>query len=247
MLDKITKAAEAIEPILYGGHVKSVLIVLASILACLLLAVLALVWAARRRQRRIDMDPATRHAARVEQFYLDRPLPAEIRIGYRTRKERREAMRADFPPCQGPALRDAVREAEYNEFVKFELDREIRAMRQRPGNRTAIRKAAKRLAAARKALPYGVVAIFECPRAFPRIWRYKLDDAHAWLDEASPGTHGIPSADAFEMIKANMYRCAYCKKDLNEDIALTVVKTGNGAAVPACRSCLRRMAEKTKE
>lgn len=247
MLDNITKAADAIEPILYGGHIGAILAVLAGLLLALFLAVLLLIFLAKRYQRKIDEDPVTRHAARLEQFYMDRTLPAEIRLEYRTRKDRREAMRSDFPDCSPDALKNAVREAEYNEFVQFELDREMRALRQRTGNGAAARRALKRLAELRRRLPHGAVAIFECRRAFPKIWRYKLDDAHTWLDEIAPGTHDVPSGDAFEAIKAHMYRCAYCKKDLNEDIVLTVVKTEKGAAVPACRACVQKAGRKKPE
>lgn len=235
-----------IETALYGGHLKAMLILAGTGAAALALAVFISVQIVKSWRQAVEDDPAMARARRLELFYLDRPLRAEIVLEYPSFRARREAMRNGYPPCGPDKLLRAVREAWYNEFVKFELDRAIHDMaRAGAKHPAAARKAVKLLRETRRSLPSGITTVIVTRGVFRKEWRYGLDAAHEWLDTVQKDKAGPSAAETFMAIKSGQYQCAYCRRDLNENIILKAVRTESGHAVPACTRCLAGM--KTKK
>lgn len=242
MADILTKLIGFIEQNLYSGHFKAILIIAGAGLAVLALAAFILVQAVKAHAAAVENDPVMARARRLEAFYLDRPLRAEAVLEYETFKARREAMRREYPPCRPAMLQKAVREAWYNEFIKFELDREIHGIKKAKSKHpAAIRRAAKLLRETKRSLPSGITAVTVTRNMFRRERRYSLDSAHAWLDAMLEDKSGPSSAETFLAIRSGQYRCAYCNRDLNENIILKAVRTESGHVVPACTKCLTAM------
>lgn len=236
ILDNLT---ELLEQILYGGHFKTILVLFGMILAIVPVLVMTAVSIYRWRSDRIDNDPVMGHALRLSQFYLDRPLRAEIVLNHRTWRQRFQTFREKYPPCDPNKLAQAVQEAEFNEFVKFELDREVRELKQKniTKNRAAMNRALKMLRETRKQLPSGVFIILATKHRFRHRMNCNLGHAHAWLKHVRPRSKGPGPAETFQAIQSNHYQCAYCHRDLNDGVRLQAVVTGSGRTIPVCDQC----------
>lgn len=239
MAEMLNKLAELLEQILYGGHFKTILILAGTILIAVPMLVMIAVSIYRWRSDRIDNDSVMGHALRLSRFYLDRPLRAEIILDHRTWSQRFQTFREKYPPCDPNKLAQAVREAEFNEFVKFELDREIRELKQKniTKNRTALKRALVMLQETKKQLPSGVFIIFTTKHRFRHRMNCDLNHAHEWLKHIKPRSKDPSPAETFQAIKSNHYQCAYCHKDLNDGIRLQTVVTESGRTIPVCTHC----------
>lgn len=190
----------------------------------------------KRRHDRTMNDPVVSAAYRLSQFYMDRPLPAMLTLHRKNRRGRRQAMSENFPSCSLPELERAVWEAEYNEFVSYELDNEISHIRKAfpKSAKRPIRIAIRMLNETRRYLPHGMSVRFTCPHTFPKDLRYRLPDAHAWLDHA----RGSGRVDEdFKAIRNSRFRCARCGANWNEDISLHVSMSENGIPIVLCSRC----------
>lgn len=235
----LNNLAELLEQILYGGHFRTILILFVIILAAVPVLVMTAVYICKWRSDRIDNDPIMGHALRLSQFYRDRPLRAEIILNHRTWRQRFQTFREKYPPCDPNGLARAIREAEFNEFVKFELDREIRELKQKniTKNRAAMNRALKMLRETRKQLPSGVFIILATKHRFRHRMNCDLSHAHAWLKHVEPRSKDPGPAETFQAIKLNHYQCAYCHRDLNDGIRLRAVVTESGRTIPVCNHC----------
>lgn len=238
ILKVITEIANKVEALAAAGQLKAAIIAaVIAVLSTFLIAAITLHLISRHRENMIS-HPAMQDALRISAFYLDRPLLAEIRLEYPSLKARREAIKSDAPACEPRKLERAVWEAEYNEFICWELDNEIRDLKKRhvKAPRGAIRRALKELADTKRRMPHGVTAIFKTKYGLNRQFLYKLSYAHSWLDKINTQDN-IPAADKFQSIRANKFQCAWCGSDWNDGARLRVVRTKSGALAPVCARC----------
>lgn len=199
------------------------------------LVLLALRITGDMRQKDLD-HPVMAAARRLSNFYLDRPLPAILAVKTDSWASAREAAKQEFPPCDPGDLAEAIREAEYNEFVAWELDREIREfgnthLKAKP---RILKIAVKELRYARKLLPSGITVRLEPPRGRPKVIAKDLEAAHAWLDEVKRPKIG--SETRFRTIRKHKFRCAKCGTDWNDGARLELVQDGRDL-VPVCAKC----------
>lgn len=240
MAEILIDLIDVLEKALASGRFKELVTISFAIIAIIALIVFAIIQAIKSWLYRIETDPIVYHAWRIAQFYQDRPLRAEITLAYPNWKTRRINMKNEYPDCDTGKLKHAVREAEYNEFIKLELDREIRELRKfKTRHPTARKRALKLLNQTRRAIPSGILTIIKTGRWFQSERRYTLAYSHKWLG------HLIKSdpdpSKTFQAIQANQYQCAYCRRDLNDNIILQAVVTEKNNIVPICQDCLKRM------
>lgn len=239
MAAMLNKLAELLEQIIYGGHFKTILILAGTILIAVPMLIMIAVYICKWWSDRIDNDPVMGHALRLSQFYLDRPLRAEIILNHRTWRQRFQTFREKYPPCDPNGLAHAIREAEFNEFVKFELDREIRELKQKniTKNRTALKRALVMLRETKKQLPSGVFITLTTKHRFRHRMNCDLSHAHEWLKHVKPRSKDPNPAETFQAIKSNHYQCAYCHRDLNDGVRLQAVISQSGRTIPVCDQC----------
>ena len=236
-MDAIKPFADKIEQLYIEGQLKNIVIAAGiAILSVILITIIA-AYLIKRHHESIISHQAVHDAIRISEFYLDRPLPAEICIKYKTLRERRNALKQEYPACDPKSLAKAVWEAEYNEFVVWELDGEIRDLKKRYAKapRGAIRLALKELDETKLRMPHGITAIFRT-RHTRREFNYLLAYAHRWLDHVDENTK-IRASEKYQAIRANKFKCAWCNADWNDGARITVVKTKSGALAPICLRC----------